>query len=34
MTMTTEMFWKLFQSTGSLEAYILYRQNLGSSSGN
>lgn len=34
MTMTTELFWKLFQSTGSLEAYLLYKQNLDSGSGN
>lgn len=34
MTMTTELFWKLFQSTGSLEAYLLYRQNLDAPSGN
>jgi hypothetical protein len=34
MTTTTEMFWKLFQSTGSLEAYLLYRQNQDDRSGN
>jgi hypothetical protein len=34
MSMTTELFWKLFQSTGSLEAYLLYKQNLDSRSGN
>ena len=28
MSMTTKLFWDLFQTTGSLEAYLLYRQNL------
>jgi hypothetical protein len=23
---TSELFWKLFQSTGSISAYLLYRQ--------
>jgi hypothetical protein len=28
MSMTTTMFWDLFKTTGSLEAYLLYRENL------
>lgn len=27
MTTSTELFWHLFQSTGSLEAYLLYKHN-------
>ena len=28
MTTSIDLFWHLFQSTGSLEAYLLYRQKL------
>ena len=28
MSSNNEMFWDLFQTTGSLEAYLLYRSSL------